>query len=286
MKRFIIEILKIFLLLLVVICTALFLGPVRISHSSSTWKLPQEKHILFCGASHIHNGINDSVTVSAINCAKSSERYMYTYLKLEKLLQNNPQIDTVFLQFAPTDMWQHADDKYFRNNEQIAFMTLYWSLCGWTEWKMLKSDIGNILNVILPRLRESYNWDREEYRTLQGGFSTFYNCFDTIADFPKKVKSEEYHGNTINYFYCRKIIDLCVHNDVKLYFIFMPVWKHYIPYDLAYYYNSYHVNFSDVELLDFHDYPMDLCERHDAHHLNYYGATRFTKMLQEEYNIQ
>lgn len=286
MKRFITEIIKTLFLVLIVVCSALILGPIRISHTHTTWQLPQEKHILFCGASHIYHGINDSLTISAINLAKASERYMYTYLKLEKLLQINPQIDTIYLQFAPTDMWKNTDDKYFRRGEQIAFAALYWPLFGATEWNWLKSDIVNIGKVIIPRIREPYNWSQKQYIDKQGGFSPVFNCFDTIIDFPKNVTSEGNHGYDINYYYCRKIIELCNQQNVKLCFLFMPVWKHNIAYDLEYYYNAYNSHFSDVELLDYHDFDMDLCERMDSHHLNYYGATRFTQMLQSRYSIR
>ena len=223
---------------------------------------------------------------SAINYAKASERYMYTYLKLEKLLQNNPQIDTIFLQYAPTDMWKNTDDKYFRHSEQIAFAALYWPLFRFAEWNLLKSDFINIQNVIYPRLRESYNWNKKDYVSIQGNFSGLFDCFDTIADFPKKTESQMNRGYMINYCYCRKIINLCNQYNVKLYFIFMPVWRHYISYDVNYYFDAYNKYFNDVELLDFHDFEMDLCERRDAHHLNYYGATRFTKFLQKEYGIR
>ena len=286
MKRFIIEIIRTLFLVFIVICSALLLGPIRISHTPSTWQLPQEKHILFCGASHIYDGINDSSTISAINIAKSSERYMFTYLKLNKLLKNNSQIDTIFLQFAPTDMWENADDKYFRDGEQIAFMALYWPLLGRTEWNWLKSDIVNIEKIILPRFKESYNWFPKKYREQQGGFYPVFDCLDTITDIPRKVTSEENHGHEINYYYCRKIIELCNQHNVKLYFLFMPVWRHDLSYDLKYYYDAYNSYFSDVELLDYHNLDMEFCERTDAHHLNYYGATRFTQILQSQYSIR
>ena len=48
--------------------------------SSVDWRLPQQKHVLFMGASHIVHAIDDSITDSAINLAKESERYMFTYI--------------------------------------------------------------------------------------------------------------------------------------------------------------------------------------------------------------
>ena len=285
MKKFVENLLMQCCIVLILSVLALLIGPIRIAHSGATWRLPQEKHVLFCGASAITLGINDSLTVSAVNISKRSERYMYTYVKLKRYISNNPQIDTIFIQFAPTDMWQNADDKYFMN-EQLEYLPMYWSLLGQQEWKWLSKDLMHIAEVVIPRCRNRFNWSIDAYKLANGGYATEYRCFDEVRDYPKQVTSEMYNGNRINHLYCQKIIDLCDDNNIKLYFLYLPVWKQDVAYDLDYYYNTYHEKFSEVELIDYSRIEMEDCERFDAHHLNSNGARKITPMLCAEYNVR
>ena len=52
------------------------------------------------------------------------------------------------------------------------------------------------------------------------------------------------------------------------------------------YYSAYQEEFSDVEFLDYSDWPVADDERYDAHHLNAKGAVRFTQELKNRFNLQ
>lgn len=86
------------------------------------WSLPSGTRILLAGASHIQCDIDDSLIPGAVNIARSSERYLFTWLKLSRYFAANPELAAVVLQCAPTDLWEHSDDKYFSPNEMSTYI--------------------------------------------------------------------------------------------------------------------------------------------------------------------
>lgn len=234
------------------------------------------------GASHIQCGINDSLTTNAINLASSSERYMFTYNKLERILKHNCQVDTIFLECASTDLFEHADDKYYKDNEMVAFYAKQYPLFNLKQWSIyLKKPFKaysllfrkNIVNYI-KGVDYKYFCDMFLYRTQSlNKDSVYYKPVGGI------------YGNCINYEYLRKIIELCNSKNIKLYFLYCPVYKPEFYYDQDYYYNAYRENFNDVELLDYSHFNIDIKDRYDAHHLNANGAIVFTNELKQRFNL-
>ncbi len=247
------------------------------------WKLPPHKHILFMGASHVEYGVNDSLTHSAINLAKSSERYMFTYIKLQHILKNNHQVDTIFLECASTDLFEHADDKYFKDNEMISFFATFYPLFNNEQWLLYKHKLTTAFPLLYRRgtiIRYAVGVD---YKYFCDMFLSRTQTINTDSVYYKPVRG--IYGNSINYKYLRKIIDLCNQKNIKIYFLYCPVYKPEYYYDQDYYYNAYKANFSDVELLDYSHYPVKDDERYDAHHLNHKGANKFTRMLKEKFKL-
>lgn len=255
-----------------------------IKFSQFSWKIPQEKHILFMGASHIHHAINDSIMSSAVNYAAPSERYMFTYIKLEHILPNNPQIDTIFLELAPTDLWKSTDDKYHKENEQSNYVRNYWPLFNFEQWYLYRSEPQQVFNIVLNSLhdvRVSYSswWEN------RGGYGYRTDSLK-LEDFDPHMVESDGWSNTTNYLYLRKIINLCKEYRIKLYFLETPTYHPELFYDQDYYYNAYKNNFSEIELLDYSHQDIPLNEYADAHHLNDKGARHFTEIIKKRFRIK
>lgn len=254
------------------------------------WRLPQEKHILFMGASHPHRGICDSLTSSAINLAYSSERYMYTYIKLQHLIPANSQIDTIFLQCSSTDLCEYTDWKYHVANEQSFFIANYWPLFRSEHWEVFRGETFQILPLILQGLlRPKTFFSSKNKKAILGAY---IGCNDNrqIIDTAKIVSTigtaDTSYGHKVNYRYLRKIIDCCRDNNIKLYLVYYPVWHPELFYDQRYCDSIRRTLFSDVEFLDYSDWPCNLGERYDAHHLNHKGAVRLTKELKARFKFE
>lgn len=282
MKRFIIKILT-FAAVIVAILTFL-IGARLISATSFSWKLPEGKHILFLGASHVARGIDDRRMESAYNWAKPSERYMFTYIKLSKILEAGSPVDTIFLECAPTDIWEHTDDKYLAANEGALYAPMYWPYFGTEEIRCYQGEYLQTIDLIASKLLSPSFYIHSKYKSLLGGYDPLRQEMD--RDKVREDIQVGTSGHDINYKYLRRIIEVCNNKNIKLYLLYCPVYKPELSYDQDYYYSAYNKYFSDVELLDYSHLPMKDNERYDAHHLNQRGAEIFTDSLKRRFNIQ
>ena len=280
MKKFIVKILAFCAAILAfAICIVLV---ANVSSNRIDWKLPQGKHILFMGASHIQRAVNDSIMPSAINLARSSERYMFTYIKLQHILENNKQVDTVFLMCASTDLFENADDKYFNDNEMVSYFANFYPLFNLKQWSMYETKFGTAFGLLFRPTFLKY-LKGLNYKFFINGFTPTTDVMDINSVY--KMPSVGGYGNKINYDYLRRIITLCHEKNVKLFFIYCPVYKPELYYDQDYYYNAYKTHFSDVELFDYSHFPIPNDGFVDAHHLNYKGAMIFTQELKRRFGL-
>jgi hypothetical protein len=254
----------------------------KVSANKIDWTLPKEKHILFMGASHFQRAINDSIMRSAINLARSSERYMYTYLKLQNIIANNSQVDTVFLMLASTDLFENADDKYFKDNEMAFYFANFYPLFNLEQWRMYSKKFPTAFGLLFRTTFLKYVKGLN-YKFFIDGFDTTTDVMNLDSVYYKPVKGS--YGNKINYDYLRRIITFCNDKGIKLFFIYCPVYKPEYYYDQEYYYNAYKQNFSDIELFDYSHYPIPEDGFVDAHHLNYKGAMIFTNELKRQFGL-
>ena len=245
-----------------------------------SWKLPNDTHILFMGASHIEKGINDSIYKGSVNLAKGSERYLFTYIKLKKILKKNKQIDTVFLEFAPTDVWRNTDSKYYSNNEMSYFLPLYSPLFSKEEWNVYeRMDKEEMLTLMLQKSLKGVPSGIHSFGEFSPSSEIFESQLDTyeMPDWSEK-------GQSINYGYLEKIINLSIEKNVKLYLLYMPMYKPQLFYDQKYYYEVYKEQFAKTELLDYSHWECPDNFRADEHHLNIFGAKMFTKELFDRFH--
>lgn len=257
-----------------------------ITHSIS-FKEPENVHFLFIGASHPWHGIDEHLLRDAINRSARSERYMYSYLKLKQIINDNPQIDTVFIECSPTDIWENTDDKYFNENEMSYFIPLYFPLFSSDEWKIYSHKMPDVIKLIVQK---SFQLNQLFPERLMAGFGTQADKAENLV----KMNSSEVVpamidgnlGNEINYTYLRKIIDLCDKHDIKLYGIYFPVYHPEYYYDQEYYHKALSEKFPDLDVLDYSGMTLPDSARFDAHHLNWYGAQIFTTELKNRFKIR
>lgn len=273
-------------LLLVVLLAVLAFASRAVVVRGCSWKLPERVHVLFLGASHVEYAVDDSMMTSAVNWARGSERYAYTYIKLSHLLEDNPRIDTVFLELAPTDLWADADDKYHKENEQSFYVANYWPFFSLAEWRIFAGEPLQAGRVVVANLLQADNVLRhDKWWKKMGGHEKTFEEMDAAAAKWEPAESLG-HGNAVNYGYLRKIVRLCEKRGVKLYFLETPTSHIERIYDIAYFRDAYRKNFSDVEFVDYSDWPMADDERKDPHHLNHRGAVRFTREIMERFHIR
>ncbi len=291
MKKYLYKLFAISTIFLLLITTLLLVK----AHIVKTidWKLPQEKHILFMGASHVYHAIDDSMLESAVNLGKPSERYMYSYIKLQEILKVNPQIDTIFLQCSSTDLWQDTDYKYHMLNEQSFYVKTYWPLYNKEEWQVFDNEPISVLNIIVSSVLNKREYSRNYVKESMGGFAPLSISrgemdSTTVTEDLEINHIKEYgdYGTSVNYLYLRKFIELCNNKNIKLYLVYYPVYKPELFYDQSFCDTSREKYFSDVEYLDYSHWPCSGRERMDAHHLNWQGAKLFTQFIKDSFGIK
>lgn len=288
MKKFLLSFLA-FSAIVVVIVVAL--GVVRyIQTKQISWKLPAEKYILVMGASQPYRGFDDALTPEAVNLSLSSERYMYTYIKLTRLVENNPQIDTLILECATTDLQVNTDWKYFASNEQSYFVSNFWPFYTSEQWSIFRNQPRQLSTMVLQGLCKGETFLPSKCTsTIMGkymGAKDNLKSFDTTAVSPPAVGFDYPAGHDVNYRYLRRIINYCRDHDVKLFLVSFPVWHPERIYDLHYNDSIRLALFSDATFIDMSRWPCSLSERYDTYHLNHHGAQRFTPELMERIRIK
>ena len=253
--------------------------------NSHEWKVPSKVHVLFMGASHITRGIDDSLMETALNWSSPSERYMFTYIKLERLLDNNPQIDTVFLQCSATDLWKDTDYKYHDANEQSKYVKCYLPFMTKEQLMVYKDEALQAFHLALNGLFATDDITQSRWWETLGGYAPLSSTFNRKDMHLDREKPRGY-GHDVNYTYLRKISTLCKEKNVKLILLQCPVLHLDYYYDMDYFYHALQENYSDIEFADFSDLEIPDEYRYDPHHLNKDGADYFTKVLMERYDIR
>jgi hypothetical protein len=251
------------------------------------WKIPDNKTVLFMGASLITLGIDDSNLENAVNISQQAEGYLFTYLKLQKILSNtNNKITHVILQCAPTDLSQIADRKLFRpDNEMLKYIPQCYPYFSKEEWKLYDDYKLDIIKILLSRFFVNWALSSEKYFSKYGGFIYYKDEFDETKMTYARIDSI-YYGNNVNLLYLNKIVDLCNIKNIRLTLLYCPVYKLELFYDQEYFYSVRNTMFGNCEFLDYSHLSIPNEYRFDAFHLNGKGAKYFTKILAEKLNLK
>ncbi|WP_010254718.1 hypothetical protein [Treponema primitia] len=265
--------------------------------SSASFNLPRDKNILILGDSHTERAINDRILTKSVNLAESATAYLYSYVKLRKLIKNNPQIDTLLLSFHSSVFLNNQDyRRTILDNRIVRFVPKYITLFAAEEfaffrnrkdfyWSILKLPLKNVRTIAKFIIRR-----RVSYKDLYiGGFKNSNSNNipnEDSAEDQENVKHKEINTELQISQYLMKIIDLCEENGITLVLINTPTYmpeKYGNPELARYYYHRYLEN-RGVHYLDYSDFPLPDFGYSDIGHLNPKGAEIFTRYLNDNYN--
>ncbi len=284
MKKFVSK-LVVFVLLITIIIS-IVVGLRLFVFSTIDWSFSNDKSVAFMGASQINRDIDVDNIEGSIQMGKPSERYAFTLFKLKYLIANNPQVKTIVLQCAPTDLWQNSDDKYFVDNEMSEFVPLFypffdreaWADYNGNYWRMIKFIVEHMFDSSLfftDRYLSRIVYGRAESSLLEGRMNT--------SEVEPNLEVGVY-GNSVNYKYLEKIISFCKENKTDLYLLYCPMYKPEYYYDQDFFYERIK-QLGDVHFLDYSGMELADSLRYDAHHLNRQGAEVFTRQLCKDLNF-
>lgn len=291
MKRFLLHTFLFLIALLAVVVTKQSYVNYRIDHGNF-FRLPKKKTVLILGNSHPECALNDTLIPTAENCAHSSEGYFYTYIKLKKLLAENPQIKTVFLEFnnglvmKKVSNWMWGDEyinwrycRYspFMNWEELALV--------WSKNPKIVLDVQNTALKENQKFLESGATNYIKSRPIGGYLPLNYSQVDSLLKVKANIKNLKLVINEPDekqLEYLRKIQKYCSGRSVRLFLMRCPQHKKYEGWSNEFFFQKVRQEkFSDLPFFDFGHFELPQKEYGDLEHLNYWGAKRFSKYFNQ-----
>lgn len=258
---------------------------------SISFKIPDDKTIVFCGDSHFTTGINPEIIPNSYNFSEHGDHYINQYLRLKKLLAENPQIKTVFVTCWPSSLAPTGDSRFFNNYGMQTRFVYNFPLYSSKEWalqlthspirvfKFMFEKPRNILGkaiesdeFLLSRLGRDESTKNNTVRGLHK---------KTIEEMKAKMEREHsISSNSLQLEYLHKIVELVKKHNAKIIFINTPIRNAEIFYDIDFFEKLRSREFSNVEYWNYQEFsiPDDNCWR-DFNHLNQWGAEIFSREL-------
>jgi len=280
MKKFLIQF-ALYALLFLVLNVILY-GISYYILNKALFKLPESKTVLVIGDSTTECAVNDTIFSASENVSQSGTAYIYSYVKLNRFLEENKHIKLVLLSIhagtlmaddwvygatslnekAPQYVYLFGKDEYCTLGKKSAFYS--------GMLKMPLTEINTITKSILRNIITYKDLRIGKYRKLEGTHLNNQTGNVHSAVF------EENKLSTPQVVYLKKIIDLCKEKNVEVVLITTPMYGAKPNDRLNRYLNK---NFQDITYLDYSakNFPDEYY--FDVDHLNYKGAEIFSKEI-------
>lgn len=262
-----------------------FLTLNAVARDRTNFEMKKKSIRVVFGHSHPECAFNDTLISNFSNYAASGEAYFYTYLKAKNIIQQNAQIETVFIEFSNDQIGSFTDnwiwtDKYLskRFDEYAPFMSF-------KEHRLLFSNnpsgfIKFIITASKKNVKKIAN-NRMHFNDELGGYRFLEaNTSDAIrVNLLKPEKDEIINGqlSETNMSYLKKLINYCTVNSKAVYLIRTPVHESSVELQNETQFKKVLLEqFNNVEFLDFLEYPLKNSDFYDSGHLNSKGAKTFS----------
>lgn len=285
-----------FTLILALVLTGLFVLTNKLIFRGDYYGIPKGRTTLVLGHSHSACSLSDSLIPSFYNISQPCEGYPYSYFKAKKILENNEHIENIIIEYTNNQVkpWAHnrIDGLYLDINMPRTYPIVgrYFTKNVFAKSENLNREIstltktlGNNVNFLL--------FNRENY------VDEMWHDHETpdheLSELPDEITSKDTSQN-LDYFrnfysienqnmvYLLRLKQLCKEHGVKLYFIRSPMLETSTEADEMVYRHIKDFYFSDVDFLDFNDFPLLITDYADVQHVNKKGQFKISKFFQEE----
>ncbi|MEQ1734654.1 MAG: hypothetical protein ABL940_13335 [Bacteroidia bacterium] len=249
---------------------------------NANFKISTSINKIIIGDSHPECAYNDSLISNFGNYAASGESYFYSYFKLKKIIEQNKNIDTVFLEFSNNLLGVTIDNRIWDNEPMISRYDKYGAFIDIDANVLIASynPIGYFdeLSFLLKNNLNCIATNNYIFWNNMGGYLYLNrNKTDSLVDNLPAVDVNVYKVPPHTIKYLKNTIDLCTKNGIKVFLIRSPMHQKYeMRNNEKLFQRTLLENFPNVEFLDLKDYPAPNNEFGDLHHLNYKGAKRYS----------
>jgi len=276
MKKFILNT-AFFLFILFLFFLLLILLP---SKEMNTYNLNNDIEIVFIGDSHIQCAIQDDLFNNAKSLAINSESTYFSYYKIEKLINKNPNLEKIYLGFSYHNISSYYDEYIYGKYSKDIIPRYFDILPDSEKQKYLPNKLWSFYkNYLKIKL----------IGTKTGYVNQFNNTSAVEKSMNKRINFQYYNTkgelkefSELNIKYLKKIRDLVLKENIQLVLLDIPVHTYYkerIPKEYKQKYNEI-VGNNQFNSLNFEEITLDNdCFILDGDHLSAKGATKLSSFL-------
>lgn len=258
--------------------------PNYIVDKKSRFNIQHNSKVVLFGHSHPECAFNDSLISDFKNLSHSAEPYFYTYQKVKKVLSQNPQIETVLIEFSNNQIDEKMNDWTWGYKYMSSMLPQYGSFMDKSDINLLMEnnpkDFMNCMSISTRKnLVRLLTWNYN-FSDIMGGYLRVENHQSGARS---GASTSDTAGNSanlsiVNIDYLEKIIVYCRACHKKVCLVRSPQHKSY-----EYLKNEKDFmrikkeRFADIDFLDFNKFPLSDDDFLDYGHLNYKGAAKFSK---------
>ncbi len=279
MKKFIIKLIG-----FAIVPSLLVVMSIAVNIFLTDFAIDKSADILILGHSHPECAYDDSIIKGVVNRSCSGEAYFYTYYKTKLLLECNPQIKHVLLEFSNNQIFENRNDWIWGDKSLKYRFPKYASFMDLEGFSfLLKNNPRGFVTGLFSWLFR-YNFknmgtamdsELQGYHFLKREFVDSIKSVNSINAEPKSVTKGFSRANLV---YLKKVIDYCLSRNIRIDLIRSPVHKSYGgSRNEAFFQYLVCTDFSSLKFYDFFKFPLSDHQFGDLEHLNYKGAREFSE---------
>lgn len=257
----------------------------------ATFELQSKPRHIVIGHSHPECAFNDSLIHGMKNLAESGESYYYSYHKLKKVLDQNPDIEAILIEFSNNHISRKMNDWIWDDKHLSNKFTRYSAFIPLNEQLILFGNnpkgFLNAFSYAIKSKMSTLATRNFDFSNRLGGFRHLvHSKADSILRHSDKKTSNQGTDvytvdsvSTASLHYLEKILELVANkHKKKVFLVRSPIHPRYEEYANEPLYSSIlREHFQNVEYLDFSNFPIANSEFADLGHLNYKGARIFSE---------
>ncbi len=217
-------------------------------YGEKAFRIPKSNSVLFLGDSHSQYALKDNIIPEARNYSLRSEKFIWTYFKLNKFLQSNDHIEKIFLSVSYHSFSKANEDALVGKNDRSFFYSRYGHLLdeeGYSD--LFDLNLANtdltitylkyIVGIPFEGYKEFNYWGQEMLSGFNHNKLSFWGKYqsDDKNHLNSKINEEtikshfsEDGKSTIQIKYLTKIIKLAEEKGLEINLITTPVHPLYL----------------------------------------------------------
>lgn len=286
MKKFLVNTCTFILCFIVILCLIIF-----VNRYCSVFKIENTKQIVLIGDSHSECAFDDSVVNGLANYSQMGESYFYSYFKIKKLIDQNPNLNTLLIEISNTQIDKNTDRRIWGDKYLPFKLPIYGSFMDVESLGLLlENNSKGFKASIFPLLKNNTKmlFKGVNYTNDIGGYHYLTTTInDSIAEYDaiaidtvseKGNSKENFDSRIYELDYLRKIIEYGESRGLTVFLVRSPLHSKYEGFvNESDFIKKIKTEFSTVEFLDFAYFPLSDEHFADVGHLNYKGARVFSK---------